>query len=49
MKVKKFIAKTMSEATKQIRQELGSDAVILNSKQIETGGILGFFTKKVLR
>ena len=36
----------MSEATKQIRQELGRDAVILNSKQIETGGVLGFFTKK---
>ncbi|RXI97991.1 flagellar biosynthesis protein FlhF [Anaerobacillus alkaliphilus] len=46
MKVKKFIAKSMSEAMKQIRVELGSEAVILNSKEIETGGFLGFFTKK---
>lgn len=36
----------MSEATKKIRQELGNDAVILNSKEVETGGVLGFFTKK---
>lgn len=46
MKVKKFVAKSMSEAMKKIRQELGNDAVILNSKEIETGGFLGFFTKK---
>lgn len=36
----------MSEAMKKIRVELGSEAVILNSKEIETGGFLGFFTKK---
>ncbi|WP_314733470.1 hypothetical protein [Anaerobacillus sp. CMMVII] len=46
MKVKKFVANSMSEAMKQIRKELGSEAVILNSKEIETGGFLGFFTKK---
>lgn len=46
MKVKKFVAKSMSEAMKKIRVELGSEAVILNSKEIETGGFLGFFTKK---
>ncbi len=36
----------MHEAMKEIRAQLGNDAVILNSKQIETGGFLGFFTKK---
>lgn len=46
MKVKKFVAKSMSEAMKKIRIELGSEAVILNSKEVETGGLLGFFTKK---
>ncbi|MFN7250822.1 MAG: flagellar biosynthesis protein FlhF [Anaerobacillus sp.] len=46
MKVKKFVAKSMSEAMKKIRAELGSEAVILNSKEIETGGFLGFFTTK---
>ncbi|UCZ51709.1 flagellar biosynthesis protein FlhF [Bacillus shivajii] len=46
MKVKKYVAKDMPEAMEKIRQELGNDAVILNSKRIETGGFLGFFTKK---
>ncbi len=36
----------MPEAMKLIRGELGNDAVILNSKIIYTGGILGFFRKK---
>lgn len=48
MKVKKFTAKTMHEAMKHIRSELGDNAVILNSKEVETGGFLGFFTKKQL-
>ncbi|KHF39761.1 flagellar biosynthesis protein FlhF [Halalkalibacter okhensis] len=46
MKVKKYTANSMHEAMKVIRSELGDDAVILNSKEIDTGGFLGFFTKK---
>ena len=46
MKVKKFIAPSMPEAMKMIRNELGKDAVILNSKVVQKGGIFGFFTKK---
>ncbi|WP_067838549.1 flagellar biosynthesis protein FlhF [Amphibacillus sediminis] len=46
MKVKKYIAPTMPEAMQQVRKELGSDAVILNSKVIYTGGLLGLFKKK---
>jgi flagellar biosynthesis protein FlhF len=46
MKVKKFVAPSMSEAMKMIRAELGSDAVILNSKVVHKGGFLGLFTKK---
>ncbi|WP_026674266.1 flagellar biosynthesis protein FlhF [Alkalihalobacterium bogoriense] len=46
MKVKKYTAASMPEAMKQIRAELGHDAVILNSKEVETGGLFGFFTKK---
>lgn len=46
MKVKKIIAPSMPEAMEKIRLELGSDAVILNSKVVEKGGIFGFFTKK---
>lgn len=46
MKVKKFLAPTMPEAMQQIRKDLGSDAVILNSKEVQTGGILGLFKKR---
>ncbi|MFE8695166.1 flagellar biosynthesis protein FlhF [Cytobacillus sp. FJAT-53684] len=46
MKVKKYTAPNMAEAMKQIRAELGSDAVILNSKEVQTGGFLGFFKKR---
>ncbi|MEW9501287.1 flagellar biosynthesis protein FlhF [Jeotgalibacillus marinus] len=46
MKMKKIVARTMPEAMKKVRSELGSDAVILNSKVIYTGGFLGLFKKK---
>ncbi|MCP3739111.1 flagellar biosynthesis protein FlhF [Rossellomorea sp. BNER] len=46
MKIKKYVASTMSEAMKAIRNELGEQAVILNSKIIYNGGFLGLFKKK---
>jgi flagellar biosynthesis protein FlhF len=48
MKVKKYIAQSMPDAMKKIRQELGTEAVILSSREIQTGGFLGFFTKPSL-
>ena len=45
MKVKKYVAPTMPEIMNQIRKELGPEAVILNSKQFQHGGILGLFKK----
>ncbi|MEC5422675.1 flagellar biosynthesis protein FlhF [Virgibacillus sp. C22-A2] len=45
MKVKKYVAATMPEVMLQIRKDLGSDAVLLNSKEIKHGGFLGFFKK----
>ncbi|MFD2925541.1 flagellar biosynthesis protein FlhF [Halobacillus naozhouensis] len=45
MKVKKFQAGTMPEVMEKVKQGLGTDAVILNSKPIQTGGVLGFFKK----
>ncbi|WP_059282604.1 flagellar biosynthesis protein FlhF [Bacillus coahuilensis] len=49
MNVKKIIAPTMPEAMKRIRNELGNDAVIINSKVVYTGGFLGMFKKRILR
>jgi len=46
MKIKRYVAPSMPEAMRLIRNELGSQAVILNSKPLRTGGILGLFAKK---
>jgi flagellar biosynthesis protein FlhF len=46
MKVKRYIVDDLPEAVKMIRSELGSDAVILNTKDIRVGGFLGMFSKK---
>ncbi|MFC5472033.1 flagellar biosynthesis protein FlhF [Cohnella suwonensis] len=46
MKVKRYIVDQLPEAVQQIRAELGSDAVILNTKEIRVGGFLGMFRKK---
>lgn len=48
MRLKKFQANSMPEALDQIRLELGSDAVILHTKEITKGGWFGFFAKKQL-
>jgi flagellar biosynthesis protein FlhF len=46
MKVKKIVAPTMPEAMKIVKEQLGNDAIILNSKVVEVGGFLGFFKRK---
>lgn len=46
MKVKRYVVDDLPEAVQQIRSELGSDAVILNTKEIRIGGFLGMFRKK---
>lgn len=48
MKIKKFTAPTMPEVMKQIRQDLGPDAMILNSKEIKIRGFLGLFRKSAI-
>ena len=39
MKIKKISAPTMAEAMQIVKQEMGEDAVILNSKTVESGGV----------
>ncbi|WP_027090854.1 flagellar biosynthesis protein FlhF [Cohnella thermotolerans] len=46
MKVKRYLVNDLPEAVQMIRSELGSDAVILNTKEIRSGGFLGMFRKK---
>jgi len=46
MKVKRYLTSDLPEAVQMIRRELGSDAIILNTKEIRTGGFLGMFRKR---
>lgn len=46
MRVKRYVVDTMPDAMHAIRSELGSDAVILSTKEIKTGGFMGMFKKK---
>lgn len=46
MRVKRYVVDTIPEAMLQIRGNLGTDAVILSTKEIKVGGFMGMFTKK---
>lgn len=48
MKIKKYKAPSMPEVMKQVRKDFGTDAVILQSRQIKSGGILGLFKKNYI-
>jgi len=46
MKTKKIVADTMPLALKKVRQELGDNAIIVNTRSVKTGGVFGLFTKQ---
>ncbi len=46
MRVKRYVVDSMPDALQRIRNELGKDAVILNTKEVRSGGFLGWFGKK---
>lgn len=46
MRVKRYVVESMPDALQKIRTDLGKDAVILNTKEIRSGGFLGLFSKK---
>ena len=49
MKVKTFHALTMQDAIRAIKAELGPDAIILSSKEVQQGGrLLRLFNRPVL-
>ncbi|MDO3410683.1 flagellar biosynthesis protein FlhF [Saccharibacillus sp. CPCC 101409] len=48
MIVKRYVVETMIEAMQKIRTDLGSDAVILSTKETKVGGLFGMFGKKKL-
>lgn len=48
MKVRKYIGANTQEAMSKLKKELGSEAVILNTRTIRQKGILGFFKKPLV-
>ncbi|RDB33800.1 AAA family ATPase [Exiguobacterium sp. RIT594] len=46
MMVKRIIANSVSEAMELVKQDLGNDAIILNTRQIKVGGLFGLFAQK---
>ncbi len=42
MKIKKFTAPTMTEALAKVREEIGSDAIILSTRSNRKGGVFDF-------
>jgi len=48
MKIKRYVAKNMSEACHLIKQDIGSDAVIVSSRKIRDRGLKGFFVPRKL-
>jgi flagellar biosynthesis protein FlhF len=42
MKIKSYRAASLSQALMQIKQELGEDALVIETKQVRAGGFLGF-------
>ncbi|MEH7076589.1 flagellar biosynthesis protein FlhF [Neobacillus drentensis] len=46
MKTKKIVADSMPLALKMVRQQLGENAIIVNTRTINKGGIFGLFSKQ---
>lgn len=46
MMVKRIVANSVSEAMELVKQDLGNDAIILNTRQIKVGGLFGLFAQK---
>lgn len=46
MRVKRYVVDTLPDAVSLIRTDMGTDAVILETKEVKVGGFLGMFRKK---
>ncbi len=39
MKIKKFVAPTLKEATEKMKKELGENAILLNTRTVPVSGV----------
>jgi flagellar biosynthesis protein FlhF len=48
MRIKKFVAPTLKEATEEMKRDLGPEAIILNTRNVAKGGVLNFLGKETI-
>lgn len=48
MKVKRYIGHTVQETMQKVRNEMGKDALILNTRKIRQKGIIGWFKRPLI-
>lgn len=48
MKIKRYLVENMSEAIKAIKNDLGSEAIIVSSRKVRQKGWVGFFKPRLL-
>ncbi|MCL2058733.1 MAG: AAA family ATPase [Oscillospiraceae bacterium] len=48
MKIRKFTAENTHEAIAKVKYELGSEALIINTKKVRQKGLLGYFKKPLI-
>src|ERR1051325_9975960 len=48
MNIKRYRAATMREALEQVKQELGEEALVLETKAVRAGGFLGVGTREMV-
>ena len=48
MKVKRYVANTVQEAIKNVKLELGHDAIIMSTRKIRQKGLLGWIKKPLV-
>jgi flagellar biosynthesis protein FlhF len=47
MKIKRFVGRSLKEATDQMKKELGDEAIILNSRRVNKGGTFNLLGKEM--
>ena len=48
MKIRRYMAKNTQEAILTLKMDLGSEALILNTKKVKKKGFLGLFSKPMI-
>lgn len=48
MRVKKYLARSLPEAVAQVKAELGAEAIILHTRPVRRGGLLGLFAQRFI-